>query len=73
MVRTDLPEGARIRAEPGGETIGFLANDTMVILLPETAELDNVAWVRLITPDGTKGWIVQSLVAQVTGTPSPTP
>jgi len=70
-VRTDLPEGARIRAIPGGDTIGFLANNTLVILLPETLEKDGVTWVRLIAPDGKTGWIVQSLVMRITATPLP--
>jgi hypothetical protein len=72
-VRTDLPEGVRIRAEPGGETTGFLANNTLVVLLPETAEKDGVVWVRLIAPDGRQGWIVQDLVVRVTATPLATP
>jgi hypothetical protein len=63
----------RIRLEPGGETIGFLANDTLVILLPETVEKDGIVWVRLIAPDGTQGWIVQELVVRVTATPIATP
>jgi len=70
IVQTDT-EGARIRLEPGGETIGFLANNSLVILLPETAEKDGVAWVRVIAPDGAQGWIVQSLVLRVTATPAP--
>lgn len=70
-IRTDLSEGVRIRVEPGGDTIGFVANDTLIILLPETVELDGVFWVHAITPDGTQGWIVQSLVVRVTATPPP--
>jgi SH3-like domain-containing protein len=73
IVRTDTPDGARIRNEPGGNTVGFLANGTLVILLPETSEVDGVIWVRIIAPDGTEGWIVQSLVQTVTPTPSATP
>ncbi|MBN1147141.1 MAG: DUF389 domain-containing protein [Anaerolineales bacterium] len=68
-VRTDLPEGARLRLEPGGETIGFLANNTLLILLPETVEKDGVAWAHVIAPDGLHGWIVQSLIVRVTATP----
>jgi hypothetical protein len=73
IVRSDLPEGMRIRVEPGGETIGFLANNALVILLPETAEIDGVVWVHVITPDGLQGWVVESLILRVTATPSPTP
>jgi hypothetical protein len=70
-VRTDLPEGARIRFEPGGETIGFLANDTLLILAPETVEKDGITWAHVTTPDGVQGWIVQSLIVRVTATPPP--
>ena len=73
VVLDTAAEGARIRAEPGGETVGFLADQTLVILLPETQEVDGVLWVRVIGPGDTEGWIVQSLVRTVTSTPSPTP
>jgi hypothetical protein len=72
-VRADLDQGVRFRAEPGGETIGFLANGTLVILLPETAQESGISWVRVKTLEGAQGWIVQSLVMQVTPTPSATP
>jgi len=72
VVRTDLPEGARIRIEPGGETIGFLSNNALVILLPEMEKFDGTDWVRIISPSGENGWIVQTLVNIVTATP-PTP
>ncbi|MEW5869038.1 MAG: DUF389 domain-containing protein [Chloroflexota bacterium] len=73
QIKTDSTEGVRIRSEPGGETIGFLTNNTQVILLPETAEIDGIMWVRMVAPDGTQGWIVQSLVALITPTPAFTP
>jgi uncharacterized membrane protein len=70
-VDTGSAEGARIRAEPGGETIGFISNGTLVILLPETREVAGELWVRVVAPEGIEGWIVQSLVALVTPTPTP--
>jgi len=73
IVRADLPEGVRFRAEPGGETIGFLANGTLLILLDETVEIDGTAWEKVQTLDGEEGWIVQALVLQVTATPLATP
>jgi hypothetical protein len=73
IVRADLDEGVRFRAEPGGETIGFLTNGALVILSAETAEEAGITWVRVQTLDGARGWIVQSLVALVTPTPSATP
>jgi len=69
VVRTDLPEGARIRSEPGGETIGFLSNNSLVILLPEVTSFDGLDWIRIISPGGEEGWIVQTLVIIVTATP----
>jgi uncharacterized membrane protein len=71
VVRTDLAEGARIRKEPGGETIDFLSNNALVIVLPETQEKNGIAWVRIQTLDGVQGWIVQSLLLNVTATPPP--
>jgi Domain of unknown function (DUF389)/Bacterial SH3 domain len=71
VIRTDITEGARIRAEPDGETIGFLANGALVIVLPETRDSNGVAWVYVRTQDGKIGWIVRSLLAQVTATPPP--
>ena len=71
VVRTDLAEGVRIRKEPGGETIDFLANNALVIVLPETQEKDGISWVRIQTLEGTQGWIVQSLLLNVTATPPP--
>jgi hypothetical protein len=71
VVRMDVAEGARIRAEPAGETISFLANGSLVIIFPETREVDGVSWMRVQTPDGVQGWIVQSLILRVTATPLP--
>jgi hypothetical protein len=73
VVRTDVSEGVRFRAEPAGETIGFLANDTLVVILPENAELDGISWIRIQTQDGTQGWIVQSLIQMATLTPTANP
>jgi hypothetical protein len=69
VVRTDSAQGVRFRATPGGETIGYLYNGDLVILLDETAEEGGLRWQRIRTQDGITGWIVQSLVIQVTATP----
>jgi uncharacterized membrane protein len=71
VMRGDLPEGGRIRAEPAGQTIGFLSNGAVVILLSETTELDGQTWVRIQTAEGVQGWILESLIQQVTPTPIP--
>ncbi|MFC2053263.1 DUF389 domain-containing protein [Chloroflexota bacterium] len=72
VVSISSPDGARIRAEPGGKTTGFLANDTIVIVVPETIiEEDGVEWVQIITPGGDQGWIVRSLIIRITPTVTP--
>ena len=73
VIRLDLPEGVRIRSEPEGETIGLLANGLLIILLPESEELNGVIWVRVQTQDGLTGWVVKSLVVRITSTPSTPP
>jgi hypothetical protein len=73
IARANTADGVRFRSEPGGTTLGFLSNDTLVILLPDTVELDGVLWAHIIVPGGQEGWIVQSLVSLPTATPSPTP
>lgn len=70
-VRAEVDEGARIRREPNGETIAFLANGAVVILLPETVEVDGEMWVRVQTLEGLQGWMVQSLLRRTTATPIP--
>jgi hypothetical protein len=69
----DVPEGARIRSEPDGETIGLLANGTLITILPESRDVEGIFWVRVQTQEGLEGWIVQSLLARVTATASPNP
>lgn len=73
LVIAGSSEGVRIRREPGGETIGFLPDNELVILLSETIQLDGVEWVRVRTSAGTEGWMVRSLILRVTLTPVPAP
>jgi len=68
IIRMDLPEGARIRTEPNGETIGFLANGTLVTLLAADQEFEGIYWAQVQTQDGLIGWIVQSLITNLTET-----
>ncbi len=70
-VRADVDEGARIRREPNGETIAFLANGAVVILLPETKEVDGEMWVQVQTFEGLQGWMVENLLRRTTATPIP--
>lgn len=73
LVLVQAPEGGGgfIRDVPGGNIIKLLANGSVVQILPETAEKDGNTWVRVIAPDGTQGWMVQTLIQTIT--PSPTP
>ncbi len=71
MIRGDLPEGVRIRSEPAGDTVGFLANGTLVIVLPEATTKNGRIWVHVQTIEGIQGWIVQELLYRVTQTPIP--
>ncbi|OGO34428.1 MAG: hypothetical protein A2Z16_08385 [Chloroflexi bacterium RBG_16_54_18] len=73
LVRSDISQGARIRSEPGGQTVGFLAQNTWVVLLPETVEQDGIIWIQVVAPDGTRGWLVSDLVLRVTPTLLPSP
>jgi uncharacterized membrane protein len=73
VIFTTNPEGVRYREVPAGKTIGYLPNNTPIILLPETKEVNGLTWVRMIAPNGVQGWIVQSLVVRVTATASSTP
>lgn len=72
MVQSGSPEGARLRAKPGGETIGFLSNGTLIILLPETEEIEGTIWVKVRTYQGLEGWMLASLIQQLTPTPTTT-
>lgn len=72
-VRTNLPEGARFRRQPGGEALGFLAPNTQVIILGEAIQVEGQFWLHILTPDGREGWILAELIVQATATATPTP
>lgn len=62
--------GALVRAEPGGDIIRSYLNDTLVEVLPESAEAKGLTWVKIrVVQDGTEGWILRSLL--LVATPSP--
>ena len=67
------PKACASALAPGGETIGYLYNGDIVILLAESAEEGGQSWQRIRTLQGVEGWIVQALVVQVTAVPTPTP
>lgn len=64
--------GALIRSEPGsGSVVQSLLNDTLVEVLPEMREVNNIVWVRIRTATGVEGWILREVLA--TATPAPNP
>lgn len=65
--------GAYLREEPAGRIITVLANGQRVQLLPERVEQDGEIWVSVLAPDGAQGWMLLSLLAEITPTPSVTP
>lgn len=69
LIQAEDGLGALIRAEPGGQVIGSLVNNTLMQILPETVETETGIWVRVIAPDGTEGWMLQSLLQIATPAP----
>jgi len=69
VVQTVDKKGAVLRAEPGGAVLRSYFDGTLMQVLPETMAIHGVVWVRVIGPDGVKGWMVQALLA--TATPAP--
>jgi len=72
LINARIGNGAIIRAEPGfkGEYVGSYLNGILMIVLPETAEVDGETWAHVIGPDGTQGWILQSLLLVATPAPN---
>jgi len=64
--------GAYVRAEPNfnAKIVDGVLGGSLVQVLPETAQDGTTTWVHVITSNGIKGWIVQSIL--VTATPVPT-
>ncbi|HPH95307.1 MAG TPA: DUF389 domain-containing protein [Anaerolineaceae bacterium] len=65
--------GAVIRAEPKatGRPLAWPWAGTMLQLLPETAQEGEVTWALVMTSDGIKGWVVQSLISKAIATSTP--
>jgi hypothetical protein len=61
--------GAFVRAEPAGEIISLVANGTRVQVLPEREQADGQTWIRIITPEGVDGWMLEILLVAATPTP----
>jgi hypothetical protein len=69
LIQAEDGLGALIRAEPGGQIIGSLVNNTLMQILPETVETEAGTWVHVIAPDGTEGWMLQTLLQIATPAP----
>jgi hypothetical protein len=71
-ISADQGGGAIIRESPSyqGGWVKSLLNGTLVQILPESAEADNVAWVKVRTAQGVEGWIVRGLLRTATPAPS---
>jgi hypothetical protein len=70
LIQAEDGLGALIRAEPGGQVIGSLVNNTLMQILPETVETETGTWVHVIAPDGTEGWMLQTLLQIATPAPN---
>jgi hypothetical protein len=65
--------GIRLRASPGftGELIRTYNNGTLVQVLPDTVEADDVIWAHVIVvSDGAEGWMVQAFLLVATPAPN---
>jgi hypothetical protein len=67
LVKSPEDGGARMRSEPGfsGSTIQIYLNDTLMVVLDETVELDGFVWVKVRAPDGNEGWMLVTLLTGV--------
>jgi len=63
--------GAIVRSEPGtGVILKSLINDYLIEILPEVKTYNGVVWVHIRTPDGTEGWVMQSVLLFATPAPN---
>lgn len=64
-------DGILIRSEPSftANLVQSLLNGTLVEVLPDVINSENVTWVKIRTVNGKEGWVVRSLLA--TATPAP--
>lgn len=68
LVRSGEGGGVMMRKEPGfaGTPITAFLNGTLMVVLPETEEIDGYLWVRVRAPDGREGWMLQRLLVGAT-------
>jgi MFS family permease len=70
VVRTSDQRGAVLRAQPGGQVLRSYFDGTLMQLLPDTQTVDGITWAHVIAPDGTEGWIVETLLTIATPAPN---
>jgi hypothetical protein len=70
VVRTRDQKGAVLRAQPGGDVLHSYFDGTLMQLLLETQTVDGISWVHVIAPDGTEGWMVETLLTIATPAPN---
>lgn len=61
--------GAFVRDEPAGEITDLLANGTIVQILSGREQVNGDIWIQIMTPSGSEGWMLQTLLVSVTATP----
>lgn len=59
-------EGILLRTTPGGDIIKSYLNGIPMQILPDSFLLNGLLWTHVIAPDGTEGWMLQSLLATPT-------
>jgi len=71
-VNATRSNGALLRDKPGfgGKIIRSYLNGTLMIVLPDFVDLDGYIWAHIIAPDGTEGWMLQSLLLAATPAPN---
>lgn len=66
--------GAVVRSDPAGQTIvATLLNGAVVQVLPDIQSVGGSNWVHIRTAQGVEGWVLQTVLAATTPTPSFTP
>jgi len=65
--------GANLRTEPGGGVLlNTISNGLLVQVLPEIRNIGTVTWVH-VRWNNNEGWLLQSVLAATTLTPTPVP
>lgn len=68
LVHSPEGGGVKMREQPGFNSLPITTflNGTLMIILPDTEEIDGYLWMRVRAPDGREGWILQNLLVGAT-------